>query len=468
MWVRVPPPAPRFIWVCDVVLTFVDRLWTNLRMKAKPSSASTKPFLIKRGNVSVKIYTGTNTFNGGDYPQYTLAYYDGNSRRKKTFSNLDEAKREAELTVTKLANGEGAVLRLISIDRANYLQALETLRPLGKDLRFAIAEYAEAIKLLPHGTTLRDAVTDFARRRNTITESITESITVPKLVAEYLEAKTKAGRSQAHLRDLRLRLTRFGEAFQLPVAQITGKLVQAWMDGLKVANRTKLNELRHVTSLLTFAVRRKYAPRDFLTELEAVERPEVTHSQTLIFSPAELSEMFDASREMLIPWLVFGGLCGLRSAEILRLDWRDVNLERRFLTVQAFNSKTAQRRLVPLSDSAMAWLKPLAKDEGRVVSHLRENWFYAEIKASVNRARRSAGIEAKFDWKRNGLRHSFCSYRLAITQDAAKTSLEAGNSPQMIFRHYRELTTEDEAKEWFGVMPPQPIKNVIPLQMVAN
>jgi len=26
----------------------------------------------------------------------------------------------------------------------------------------------------------------------------------------------------------------------------------------------------------------------------------------------------------------------------------------------------------------------------------------------------------------------------------------------MIFRHYRELTTEEEAKEWFGVMPPKP------------
>ena len=76
--------------------------------------------------------------------------------------------------------------------------------------------------------------------------------------------------------------------------------------------------------------------------------------------------------------------------------------------------------------------------------------------------------KTKFKWKRNGLRHSFCSYRLAITQDAAKTSLEAGNSPQMIFRHYRELTTEDEAKEWFGILPPKQAENVVPLKIVAN
>ena len=37
----------------------------------------------------------------------------------------------------------------------------------------------------------------------------------------------------------------------------------------------------------------------------------------------------------------------------------------------------------------------------------------------------------------HGLRHSFISYRVAETQDVAKVALEAGNSPQIIFQHYR-------------------------------
>jgi hypothetical protein len=41
---------------------------------------------------------------------------------------------------------------------------------------------------------------------------------------------------------------------------------------------------------------------------------------------------------------------------------------------------------------------------------------------------------------------------LALTQDAAKTALEAGNSQAMIFRHYRELVTEESAKEWFTLL----------------
>jgi Flp pilus assembly protein TadD len=43
--------------------------------------------------------------------------------------------------------------------------------------------------------------------------------------------------------------------------------------------------------------------------------------------------------------------------------------------------------------------------------------------------------------------------RLAITKSAAQVSLEAGNSPKMLFQNYRELVTEKSAKEYFGILP---------------
>lgn len=433
-------------------------------MKAKLVPKPGEPLLFKSGNVTVKLYSGTNCVNGVSYQQFTLAYYDGAKRVKKRFSDLEEARKEAHLAATKLANGENHVLRLTSLDRAHYLHALETLRPLGRPLNLAVSEYAEALKMLPPGTSLREAVACFARRHTTVRESRT----VPELVAEYIAAKEKAGKSPAHLRDMRLRLTRFGRLFQLPVAQITGKMLQTWLDGLSVSNRSKLNEIRLVGGLLNFAVRRKYAPRELLDELSAVERPEVAASPTLIFTPAELREMFATAPSSLIPWLVFGGFCGLRSAEIIRLDWRDVNLQRRFVEVRADNAKTAQRRLVPLCEAAIAWLLPRAQEEGCVVPRTGDHGVYYDLAAAANRARSAAGTKTRFKWKRNGLRHSFCSYRLAITHDAAKTSLEAGNSAHMIFRHYREVTTEDEAKEWFAVFPPPQPGNVVSLPAVSN
>jgi hypothetical protein len=45
-------------------------------MKAKVVPAIGKPVQIKRGNVTVKIYTGSNRVADKVYPQFTLVYYD--------------------------------------------------------------------------------------------------------------------------------------------------------------------------------------------------------------------------------------------------------------------------------------------------------------------------------------------------------------------------------------------------------
>ena len=40
---------------------------------------------------------------------------------------------------------------------------------------------------------------------------------------------------------------------------------------------------------------------------------------------------------------------------------------------------------------------------------------------------------------------------MAEAKIAAQVTFDAGNSPKMLIEHYRELVTEDEAKEWFSL-----------------
>jgi hypothetical protein len=61
------------------------------------------------------------------------------------------------------------------------------------------------------------------------------------------------------------------------------------------------------------------------------------------------------------------------------------------------------------------------------------------------------------DWKANGLRHSFISYRCATTKNLPAVAMEAGNSVTVINKHYRELTTEAEGKAWFAIVPHVPV-----------
>jgi hypothetical protein len=65
-------------------------------------------------------------------------------------------------------------------------------------------------------------------------------------------------------------------------------------------------------------------------------------------------------------------------------------------------------------------------------------------------------------WPTNCLRHSYASYRLAATADAARVALEMGNSPAKLFSNYRELADEHDAKAWFSIAPKRP-KNILPI-----
>ena len=141
-------------------------------------------------------------------------------------------------------------------------------------------------------------------------------------------------------------------------------------------------------------------------------------------------------------------------AEFLRLDWSDVHLERGLVSVRAEQAKTAARRSIPLCKTGCELLRPLWTCSGKVAHYSQENKFTEAAKNAVNQRRKSVlGISDRFTWKRNALRHSFCSYRLAILRDVGKVAYEAGNSPNMIHKHYHELVTKEDAQLWFQAKP---------------
>ncbi len=60
----------------------------------------------------------------------------------------------------------------------------------------------------------------------------------------------------------------------------------------------------------------------------------------------------------------------------------------------------------------------------------------------------------------------------------AKVSLEAGNSPRMVFSNYRELVRSVDAEKWFGITPESveavkaarekaAAEKIVPLQVAA-
>ena len=132
--------------------------------------------------------------------------------------------------------------------------------------------------------------------------------------------------------------------------------------------------------------------------------------------------------------------CARRKCSVSR--GRTLERRRGFIEISAGKAKTAQRRLIPISPNLAQWLAVLAAHRRKCRPHSKPFLF---------EAMRNATAKANIAWKANGLRHSFITYRLAATKDVAEVALEAGNSPTMIFKHYRELATEEDAAESFGI-----------------
>jgi hypothetical protein len=124
-----------------------------------------EPTEIKRGSVTVKIYSGSRIVQGVRYPLFTLSYYDSDRRRtRKAFADKTEAEIEASLAAAKLSRGQGAVLTLSSTDREQYLQAVESLKPLDFSLSVAVDDFVAVKRKLPPDVSLLTAVEDYLKR----------------------------------------------------------------------------------------------------------------------------------------------------------------------------------------------------------------------------------------------------------------------------------------------------------------
>ena len=197
-----------------------------------------------------------------------------------------------------------------------------------------------------------------------------------------------------------------------------------------------------IVTLFHFARKQGYLPKGQPTEAEELAKAKDRGGQIGILKPEQLAYLLERAPEKIALFFALGAFAGMRSSEILRLEWGDVNFERRFITVAPEKAKTATRRLVPIAPNLQLWLAHYRGRAGRLFSARRD------ADRAIAFAKRS-----QVAWPNNALRHSYATYRLAAIADAGRVALEMGNSPQKLIRNYRELADEKEADSWFSISP---------------
>ncbi|MDP9098580.1 MAG: hypothetical protein M3N48_06245 [Verrucomicrobiota bacterium] len=312
-----------------------------------------------------------------------------------------------------------------------------------------IADAAAAIRLLDGRGTLSESAAFFLQKA----KPSKGERTVSAIIAAVNASKLEAGRSKRHLKGLRINLARFEKAFGDQKAhEVSSDAIESWLNQEGFKGTTRKNYLRDLNILFRFAFRRGWTVGD---PLAGIERPTEKHEEKTILEPDDIAEFLNIAEQVapeIVVALAVKFFAGLRTSELFLLEWSDIS--QGLILIKAGHAKTRQRRSVTVSPNLQKWLNRY-RSHGGLTSRRDNQWHrdIEKIEVYVNGARQFGGRDDVFALPANGARDCFCSYHFAFHQNENLTAAEAGNSPAVIFRNYRQLVSKQKAEAFWKIEP---------------
>jgi integrase len=397
---------------------------------------------IQRNGITVRI---RETEKNG-FVRFVVDYRVLGKRKLVWRSSLADARVAANDAIDKITAGQGEVLNLTASDANNYVRARDAMEGLDKPMDEVVREYREARSLLNGRATVIEACRDWARRHAVELPRIMVDEAVRKFVLQCIAD----GKSKLRLRGIRAVLNRFSESFRVEVHTLEPKMIADYLTALPFSDCTKYNHRSQIGFFNRWLILRGFLAKatDWLEGIQKYTNR--MDGEISIYSADEMRRLIAAADERILPHIVIGAFAGLRHAEIARLDWSEIDLKDGYIEIKAAKAKTKTRRIVPLKDNLKAFLMPLAKPSGKIITLANSSNALIETAEATGDA--EAGL-APLTWKHNALRHSFISYRVAECGDVPRVADEAGNSPQIIRTNYLKRVRPAAAAEWFSIQP---------------
>jgi integrase len=345
-------------------------------------------------------------------PYWVLSWYEGRQRIRKQYSRIDALLDSASFVINAVGDGRAV----------------------------SLADETEEVGKIPVKELL-----EFYKRHHPDLKETFASPTTRALADEFIKAAEKAGRSERHIQTITSHLKKFCTHTPDKIRKVSVYDIDDYLHTLS-NRKTRLNHRITLVALFRFAQRKGYLDENTKTAAEQTDRPKTTVKEPEVFTATEMTALLNGcTRPQLKAFLTLGGFCGLRSAEICRLDWSQVKDDH--IILGAGITKTARRRIAEIPDNAREWLLPLRKDKGPV-SYQSSDALYAQLRALC--------AKAGLVWKDNGLRHSFASYHLEFHRDPPRTSKTAGHSLRLLETVYAKLVSREDAIRWFSTFPTTP------------
>jgi integrase len=341
----------------------------------------------------------------------------GTGFSERQFSSEAEAQTAFDLAYAQNMNHGLKAGSLGAKERGDAIAALDILRPFSVSL----ADAANYYRI--HHTNIREKL-------------------VKDAVRELLAAKKQDGLSVRYQKDLRNRLERFESSFGTrKIAEVSVDEIEDWLRNLSLGPLSRNTFWLRLSVLFEFARRRHWCAEN---PLALVQKAKWKGALPGILTPEQFARLLETAGAETLPYWAIGGWCGLRSAELERLEWQDIDFEACLVEVTRAKSKTASRRHVQIRPALAAWIAPLRGQTGKVCP--------VNLRIRLERDRERAGI---MDWPANALRHSFASYHLEHFKEPGTLTVEMGHTtPALVQRFYRQRVRPEAAKKWWSILPP--------------
>jgi integrase len=374
---------------------------------------------------------------------------------RKFYDSREEAELFAEQRAMERKNEGTAILTLSADQERQAVRAFRILKERG-------------VKV-----DLIEVVNGYLRHM----AKVEELMTVEKLVERFLAHKRnnpKRALSKRHLGDLKHRLDLFvnGRAVSDGGQEISGfgkcaahkvghREIEAWLLALPQGRTTRSKYRTHLNSLFNFGEQIGASGENPIRRVVEIGKDEPPKG---ILTVAQAKRLLERADEGIKAAVAIGLFAGLRpEAELCRLDWADVHLNKEMLRDPAGNevqsygfievrhSKGASgERMVHIQPNLYDWLKrlrPRGKRSGPVCKG------YDRFNELLKKAAKAARISP---WPHDALRHTFCTMHFAAFRDEARTMADSGHRNVTTFRkHYRRPLQQKVAFEFWKIMPPK-------------
>jgi integrase len=300
-----------------------------------------------------------------------------------------------------------------------------------------------------------------------------EPLLLSDLADRFRASRKRMDLSGKYVNQLKVSLDSLGTLFPATLAHdLTSKDIARWINAGTWAPKTRNNYLGDVSAMFEWALLPTQGHAR-VNPCAGVERERKKARGTVSTCTLEQArQMLEAAAAQknwrVLAYCTLGLFGGLRPEEAAYdgLHWSHIDLREKHVSLTEEVVKTGGRRVVDLSDNAVAWLRLIPEQDQSAPVVPTKSWLETwrkfrhglGWKVATEKGIRVRGYPVVAPvhghWPKDVLRHTFASMHYAYHQNEAALQVQMGHrSAKMIHEHYRAVKTRQEAAEFWKLEP---------------